>query len=230
MKRTPFIAAGIFVTLAQAILPANADTITDNFTFVGTNFYSASGQFTYDSTTDLVSSITGTVTSLGPATAGSDGPITGLIPIGLTQPFVPPTSVNVGFNYDNTFNGTFNGNGILFSFGTGNYGQIYDNNLIDATDGVSFSAFLPDGNVIIGTAPDGTPIFGGPIFDPGDAGTLTVSAAVPEPSTWLMMLFGFCSIGLVTYKRRKIGTASQTRVKQGSSPVASATSRVFAAA
>jgi hypothetical protein len=45
-----------------------------------------------------------------------------------------------------------------------------------------------------------------------------------------MMLFGFCSIGLITYKRRKIGTASQTRVKQESSPVASAASRVFAAA
>ena len=78
MKRTPFIAAGIFVTLAQAILPANADTITDNFTFVGTNYYSASGPIVMlkQLATGLVSSISGTVVSLGPpSTAGSNGPI-----------------------------------------------------------------------------------------------------------------------------------------------------------
>jgi hypothetical protein len=211
MKRTPFVTAGIVLILAAAVLPANAAPVTDNFVFTGTSYYDVSGQFTYDSTTDLVSSITGTVTSLGPATAGFDGAITGLIPGGPGSQFTPPASTGASFNYDNTFDpisGTFNGQGILFSFGSANFGEIFDNNLIDATAGVGFSAFLPDGNEIV-TLPGGGQATGGPIFDPGDAGTLVVSAAVPESSTWLMMLFGFCSIGLVGYRKRRISPPSQ---------------------
>jgi hypothetical protein len=35
-------------------------------------------------------------------------------------------------------------------------------------------------------------------------GTLVISvAAVPEPSTWAMMILGFCGIGAMTYRRRK---------------------------
>ncbi|WP_084292939.1 PEPxxWA-CTERM sorting domain-containing protein [Bradyrhizobium sp. WSM3983] len=30
-----------------------------------------------------------------------------------------------------------------------------------------------------------------------------VSVAVPEPSTWAMLLLGFCGVGCVTYRRRK---------------------------
>jgi hypothetical protein len=33
--------------------------------------------------------------------------------------------------------------------------------------------------------------------------TGTVIAAVPEPSTWAMMILGFCGIGAMTYRRRK---------------------------
>jgi hypothetical protein len=32
--------------------------------------------------------------------------------------------------------------------------------------------------------------------------TLTISAAVPEPSTWAMMLLGFAGIGFMTYRRK----------------------------
>jgi hypothetical protein len=38
------------------------------------------------------------------------------------------------------------------------------------------------------------------LFD--DPGTLTISAAVPEPSTWAMMILGFASIGFLAYRRR----------------------------
>ena len=35
----------------------------------------------------------------------------------------------------------------------------------------------------------------------------TISSAVPEPSTWAMMLLGFAGIGFMGYRRRKTGTA-----------------------
>ena len=43
------------------------------------------------------------------------------------------------------------------------------------------------------------------IFSDGDFNGLdniTVSAAVPEPSTWAMMILGFAGIGYMTYRRR----------------------------
>src|SRR6185437_10821886 len=42
----------------------------------------------------------------------------------------------------------------------------------------------------------------GPPVDRYDAGTFMASA-VPESSTWAMMLLGFVGIGMMTYRRRK---------------------------
>jgi PEP-CTERM motif len=38
-------------------------------------------------------------------------------------------------------------------------------------------------------------------------GTAVVTASVPEPSTWAMMLLGFAGIGFIAYRRRKTITA-----------------------
>jgi hypothetical protein len=32
--------------------------------------------------------------------------------------------------------------------------------------------------------------------------TVQFAAAAPEPSTWLMMIFGFCGLGFMTYRRK----------------------------
>ena len=49
-----------------------------------------------------------------------------------------------------------------------------------------------------------------PIFSPGvfvlDSGTLTVTA-VPEPSTWAMMLLGFAVLGFVGYRAARKGVS-----------------------
>ncbi|MBC9878977.1 PEPxxWA-CTERM sorting domain-containing protein [Bradyrhizobium sp. INPA01-394B] len=44
-------------------------------------------------------------------------------------------------------------------------------------------------------------------FTSGDGGIFSIDAvapapAVPEPSTWAMMLLGFCSLGLIAYRRK----------------------------
>jgi hypothetical protein len=40
-----------------------------------------------------------------------------------------------------------------------------------------------------------------------NAGSLTVTAAVPEPSTWAMMIFGFFGLGFMAYRRKQTGAA-----------------------
>jgi hypothetical protein len=50
---------------------------------------------------------------------------------------------------------------------------------------------------------------GGLLYNPGDIGILQV-AAVPEASTWAMMILGFCGIGFMAY-RKKQGEASSFR-------------------
>jgi hypothetical protein len=37
------------------------------------------------------------------------------------------------------------------------------------------------------------------------SGTLTISSAVPEPSTWAMMILGFCGLGFMAYRRKQNG-------------------------
>jgi|SRR6185437_11651862 len=37
--------------------------------------------------------------------------------------------------------------------------------------------------------------------------TVSVTAAVPEPSTWAMMIVGFCGIGFLAYRRKHTGLA-----------------------
>jgi hypothetical protein len=44
-------------------------------------------------------------------------------------------------------------------------------------------------------------------FEGNFAGTLTIAAAVPEPSTWGMMLLGFCGLGFIAYRRKQNGPA-----------------------
>jgi hypothetical protein len=40
----------------------------------------------------------------------------------------------------------------------------------------------------------------------GDVGS-TLAPAVPEPTTWAMMLLGFCGVGFMAYRRRNTGLA-----------------------
>jgi PEP-CTERM motif len=68
---------------------------------------------------------------------------------------------------------------------------------IDAGGAVLFSA---DEQLIDGT------------YALGDTGsdTFTIAAAVPEPTTWAMMLLGFAGIGFTAYRKKR--TAAQCRM------------------
>jgi hypothetical protein len=47
----------------------------------------------------------------------------------------------------------------------------------------------------------------------GNVGALTVTAAVPEPSTWAMMLLGFVGVSFAGYRRRKSLQLAQSRLR-----------------
>jgi PEP-CTERM motif-containing protein len=49
----------------------------------------------------------------------------------------------------------------------------------------------------------GTTIFNRKDIDPL-TGTITMSAAVPEPSTWAMMILGFVGVGFLAHRRRRM--------------------------
>jgi hypothetical protein len=40
-----------------------------------------------------------------------------------------------------------------------------------------------------------------------DSIVVEIAAAVPEPSTWAMMILGFCGLGLMAYRRKQNGSA-----------------------
>jgi hypothetical protein len=160
--------------LAGVMMSATAaNAAVYNFSFDGTA-YDAVGQFVTDGL-NHITSISGNVTVTAP---GVDGGAIGAL---LSGPQPVPGNVSPGWTYSNTYGGgIFNGDGVLFSFGTSNIGNIYNSGGTNY-----FSADAP----------------GDGLFNPGNAGTLTI-AAVPEPSTWAMMILGFIGMGFVAYRRK----------------------------
>jgi hypothetical protein len=114
-----------------------------------------------------------------------------------------------------TLNGTFVSSNINVLGESPNYTILSDITLPDAfvlTNGITapFSFLLLDGTSFIGFSGgsvDAEVFFGcdasahcssaSPDF------SATLVAAVPEPSTWAMMILGFVGVGAMTYRRRK---------------------------
>jgi hypothetical protein len=173
------LTTGIF--LFAGLLPARADVYTVLFT--GTDF-TVNATVTTDPTNVFATSITGQVNS---ATIGTSA-ITALEP-------GSPSLLGPQGN-DNALSATgqlVTNNGLAFDEGL----FVYD---LYSTGSGPFSYFLVADNL----NPDASN------FDPGDLGSLTVTdqglspgPTVPESSTWLMMILGFCGIGYMTCRRKR---------------------------
>jgi hypothetical protein len=191
VRKYALATAAAMLALAS-LLPASdakASILTESYTFTGTN-YSASGQFTFDSVTDNVLSFGGSVSALTPATGGAVNGLLGT-PTSVGTNLFPGIVNSGGWTYNDRFDpvsGKFSGDGVMFGFGGTNIGNFY------TAGGVDYlSVDSP----------------GGLLYNPGDIGILQV-AAVPEASTWAMMILGFCGIGFMAY-RKKQGEASSFR-------------------
>jgi PEP-CTERM motif len=188
-------AAATLLGFLQLSTSASADVIIDILQ-VGSDVV-ATGSGSFD-TTDLTVysvgynniAVTGNVgyALLGPGPSGLGGPIESLI--GLSGPY----SFGSG-NYVNASSGS----GDLFGV-QGAFPALYapagyvSGTSLSATDTWSDSTISGIGLT------DGTYVY---TWGSGNhAGTLTVNVgAVPEPSTWAMMILGFAAVGMV-YRRR----------------------------
>ena len=89
---------------------------------------------------------------------------------------------------------------ILFAPASGNSEFLGD------TDGL-FSNISTTGAFFSGTTGDPNSKLG-TYGSAGDSLTITdITAAVPEPSTWAMMILDFCGIGFMAYRRKQNGAA-----------------------
>jgi hypothetical protein len=62
----------------------------------------------------------------------------------------------------------------------------------------TFDVTAPQNNALLAFALSDVPAF----LDLDDVSVTPLTAAVPEPSTWAMMILGFCGVGFMAYRRR----------------------------
>jgi hypothetical protein len=186
VKTLKFILAVCGLLGISEAMATPVTTVTENFSFLG-SAYKIVGQFTYDTTSNKLTAISGTVTGLNASSSPTAGIITGLISESAPTNSYPS---DYYFGFDNSFDPVqqqFSFGGILFSFGSNNFGNLYFNPT------PYFSTYLPDGSL--------SDVCKGDLFCPGDSGRLQFSTvgAVPEPATWAMVLLGF--FGLAAFER-----------------------------
>ena len=177
MKKIGVLIATCALFAATTTVPAAAAV----YDFSYTGALSGNLVITTSDTLDAVggfdiTSVSGTFGGLG---------ITGLFS-NPNQPFASSTGT---FTWDNVLfpSGVqaFDRFGIAFTTAGGTF------NIFDAiADGANTDAAAPYG-LIVGET--GVETFG----------TGTIAAAVPEPSTWAMMILGFAGVGYMTYRRQR---------------------------
>jgi hypothetical protein len=192
--------------LAFALAPvesARADAVT--FNYVGADFLGAHDPFTTSE------NVTGSITFAAPLAANltlnSSFNISNVTPVAFSFTAGPETLTSASFSPNfTTFQFSTDAAGNITAWdiviGLGGGGQfILDNfttGLGDVGDQVSVGAnFVGDAN-----------------YNPQEAfalnhvaGQFTIAAAVPEPSTWAMMILGFVGVGFLTYRRKQNGSA-----------------------
>jgi hypothetical protein len=183
---------GASVGIASAnlgIASANAATITNNFVFTGeANNVVASGSFSFDS------SLTGTIgySNLSAFSITLVGQSYDLAFVNALNP-APPVSDYVYFGYD------ISANTFVPASVPGSVGNL--TSILAGTDlyvGFFFSPLLGQGD----DNADGAYTEYRTETD-GFAVAFTISSAIPEPSTWIMMILGFLGLAGLAYRRRE---------------------------
>ena len=193
LKGIGYVTAVFAVVFALApVESARADVVYD---YVGANFTHANDPFT---TADKV---TGTVTFATPLGANlnlaSETPVAFSFTAGVETVTSATYNPNFGrLNFSTDAAGNITAWDIQVAFGGG--GQINVEN---------FNSII--GPNVGDQASVGANFHGDAGFNPGNAfgknlvaGEFTMTAAVPEPSTWAMMILGFCGLGVMAYRRK----------------------------
>ncbi len=181
---------GAFLGAAISMSAANATTVTDNFAFYGAgNTVLAEGSFSYSS-----------------ALAGNTLGYTDLSGFNITV---------FGQSYDLAFVNSLVGdsnNYVYFGFDTATNKFVpaavpgYAGPFSGILAGISYS---PNAGFFIDPMPGqadpaGTGADGGVTAYNPVVFEVAIAGAIPEPSTWAMMLLGFAALGFLTYRRKSL--------------------------
>jgi hypothetical protein len=192
---------GCVAALALALtLPmasgARADTVT--FTYTGKDFTNAHDPFT------LSENVTGTITFAAPLAANLN--LSSVTPASFSFTAGPETLTNLTYNPSSGFS--------HLDFTTDASGKITGWDITVALGGGGEFILRNEPGDMLDEAFVGANFKGDANFDPSEAfarnsaaGQFAV-AAVPEPSTWAMMILGFCGLGFMAYRRKQKLTLS----------------------
>lgn len=186
--------------LASTTLTANAATVTETYSFSLTGFVDIQGNTTAPSNL-----VTGSFTVTFDPTQNytndtTDIHVNSFNGVTVDSPF--------GFSYDATsklfgFGGTYGGTNLVYD-GTNDIVISYNlSNLADptfvpcSTPGYTCGKYTGSSAV---EASGYTTVASGTAYFYGAQSTIT--AGVPEASTWAMMIAGFCGLGFMAYRKR----------------------------
>jgi hypothetical protein len=182
-KAIKALVAGSVLWLAAS--PARAEVYDWTITTTSgaqNGFLTGSGQITVGGPNDIsVTAITG---ELFAPNSNTPIVITGLAPVSTIS------------NNDNLFEAGFpslpiDGSGLGFTTNSTSVPGI-DLQFVIVGQNIGYQEFAAGSNSVLGV---------------GDFAFTAAVAAVPEPSTWAMMILGFCGLGFMAYRRKQGGPA-----------------------
>jgi hypothetical protein len=203
--KTLCIAALLIAGVTEA---ASAGTVTETYNFQLSNFVPVFGP----SVTAPISSVSGSFTVTFNPTSFVDNQTTGITENSLTSAVQPSSVIGLTF--------------IPASIATGNVSLLYIGGIANDADQVNAGtsdfvlglAFLNPSDLsspvlaeCIGGSSCGSASGNASVFQSGyttaDTSTTWLAtegtvSAVPEPSTWAMMILGFAGLGFMTYRRK----------------------------
>jgi hypothetical protein len=196
--KTTFIFIAIAAALASS--PSQATVFT----------YTTSGCFAASSCTNFTTSASEPGPGLNFVGIGSPGITTSSLPLNLgsmtlENTFSDNPQGNI-FDLQVVFSSPGGGSGSFVANLTGSISKSIASGRTAGTITVDFGAGMPisyDGGSFTLTVDDlviNAPSTSGELT--GEISNIVVAAAVPEPSTWAMMLLGFAGIGFMSYRRK----------------------------
>jgi hypothetical protein len=177
------------VALAFALAPVERARAEVTYNYVGQNFLANNAPFTTSE------NITGTISFAAPLADNLT------FVFGSTSSNVTPVSFSFTGGPLTLTSANFSPNFTEFQVATDSNGNITSWAIVVGLGG---GGQINIDNVTSGIQDIGDQVALGSNFDLNHvAGQFTIAAAVPEPSTWAMLMLGFVGIGAMTYRRRK---------------------------
>jgi hypothetical protein len=168
--------------LLGAVIGASTAKASVIYTYTGNDFTSVSSPYT---TNDKVTASVTYDTALAASTTSG----------------VLPTSFVLMDGVDVLTNLTPLIRNLIFQISTDQNGNIVQWH-ISATSEFSPMRITSLSNNLDGTSDEGVTALTVIGSNENDKGVWSMAAAVPEPSTWAMMILGFCGIGFMAYRRK----------------------------